>query len=160
MFKYHRDWTLPVCQHAENECLAWHFFNDLIFQTPHFCLQFPELNHSLNQCSYFQEKCPTEITSWKNDSPEFFKTGVKNDTRVWEDICVTHLIIILKLEVSTYLIVLFFRSCVSEIKSILAVIFDVIYGVVCFQLTHFSCDDCENTCTSSSNRKNESLVIV
>ena len=33
----------------------------------------------------------------------------------------------------------------------------------CFQLTYFSCDDCENMCTfywASSNCKNETLVVV
>ena len=30
------------------------------------------------------------------------------------------------------------------IKSILLIIFDVIYGAVRFRLTHSSCDDCEN----------------
>ena len=32
------------------------------------------------------------------------------------------------------------------IKSNLPIIFHVIYGAVCIQPTHFSCDDCENTC--------------
>ena len=32
----------------------------------------------------------------------------------------------------------------SEFKSILSIIFHAIYGAVCIQLTHSSCDDCEN----------------
>ena len=38
---------------------------------------------------------------------------------------------------------------VSKIKSILSIIFHAIYGAVRIQLTHFSYDDCENTCTLS-----------
>ena len=37
--------------------------------------------------------------------------------------------------------------CVPKLKSILCVIFHAIDGAVCIQLTHFSCDDCKNTCT-------------
>ena len=37
----------------------------------------------------------------------------------------------------------------STIKSILSIIFYVIYGAVHFQFTQFSCDDCENMCTLS-----------
>ena len=33
----------------------------------------------------------------------------------------------------------------SKIKSILTIIFHAIYGTVCIQLTHFLCDDCENS---------------
>ena len=33
-----------------------------------------------------------------------------------------------------------------KIKSIHAVIVHVIYGIICFQLTSFSCDRCENIC--------------
>ena len=40
-------------------------------------------------------------------------------------------------------------ECVSRIKSILSIIVYAIYGAVCFQLTHFFCDDFENACTSS-----------
>ena len=39
----------------------------------------------------------------------------------------------------------------------------MIYGAVRFQLTYFSCDDCENMCTFylvSSNHKNEPLAVV
>ena len=34
--------------------------------------------------------------------------------------------------------------CVSKIKHILSVIHYTIYGAVCFQFTHFPCDDWEN----------------
>ena len=40
-------------------------------------------------------------------------------------------------------------GCVSKINYILAIIFYAIYGVVLFQLTNFSFDDCENIFTSS-----------
>ena len=39
--------------------------------------------------------------------------------------------------------------CVSKITSVLSINFHTIYGAVCIQLTHFSHDDCENTCTWS-----------
>ena len=54
-------------------------------------------------------------------------------------------------------------ECVSEIKTILSIIFYSIYGAVCLQLTHFSCDDRENVyfiLLSSSNQKYESLTTV
>ena len=44
-----------------------------------------------------------------------------------------------------------FVACVFKIKPILPIIFHAIYGAVCIQLTHFSRDDCENTCTLSYN---------
>ena len=40
-------------------------------------------------------------------------------------------------------------ECVSQIKSILSVIFHEIYGAMRTQLAHFFCDDCENTGTLS-----------
>ena len=40
---------------------------------------------------------------------------------------------------------------VFKIKSILSITFHTICGAVCFKLTHFSYDDCENMCTSSYN---------
>ena len=40
-------------------------------------------------------------------------------------------------------------ECVSKIKSIISIIFYAIYGVVCFQLTHFCFDDCDNIFTFS-----------
>ena len=40
----------------------------------------------------------------------------------------------------------FCLECVSKIKTILSIIFQAIYEAVCIQLTHFSSDDCENTC--------------
>ena len=40
-------------------------------------------------------------------------------------------------------------SSVSRIKSIPTFIFHAIYGSVCIHLTHFSYDDCVNTCTLS-----------
>ena len=44
----------------------------------------------------------------------------------------------------------FCLECVSKIKSILlSIIYHEIYGAVRIQLTHFSYDDCENTCTLS-----------
>ena len=44
---------------------------------------------------------------------------------------------------------IYFVECVSKIKHILSVIHYSICGVVCFQLTHFSCDDSENIYTLS-----------
>ena len=52
---------------------------------------------------------------------------------------------------------------VSKIKPILLVIFYVIYGAACIQLTHFSYDDCVNMyfiLLSSSNRKYDPFAIV
>ena len=43
----------------------------------------------------------------------------------------------------------FCLACVSKIKSILSIIFYLIYWAVSIQLAHFSYDDCENTCTLS-----------
>ena len=42
-----------------------------------------------------------------------------------------------------------FVECVSKIKHILSVIHYTICGAVCFQFTHFSCDDWENIYTLS-----------
>ena len=42
-----------------------------------------------------------------------------------------------------------FVECVSKIKHILSVIHYTTCGAVCFQFTHFSCDDCENIYTLS-----------
>ena len=56
---------------------------------------------------------------------------------------------------------IFCRVC--EIKYIFSVIHYTIYGVMCFQFTHFPCDDWENihlVLLSSSNRKYELLSIV
>ena len=39
---------------------------------------------------------------------------------------------------------IYFVECVSKIKHILSVIHYTICGAVCFQFTHFSCDDWEN----------------
>ena len=44
---------------------------------------------------------------------------------------------------------IFCLECVSKIRSVLSIIFHAIYGAVSIQLTHFSYDDCENTCTWS-----------
>ena len=68
-----------------------------------------------------------------------------------------HYIIIVIMQ--TYLKILNFQTacqvysveCVSKIKSILAIIFHAIYGVVCKQRTRVSYDDCENTCTLSNH---------
>ena len=79
-----------------------------------------------------------------------------------------HLIIII---VQTYLRTLnirnacqiYFVECVSKIKHIFSVIHYAIHGAVCFQFTHFPCDDWENinfVLLSSSNRKYELLSIV
>ena len=39
---------------------------------------------------------------------------------------------------------IYFVECVSKIKHILSVVHHTICGAVCFQFTHFSCDDWEN----------------
>ena len=44
---------------------------------------------------------------------------------------------------------IWFVECVSKIKHILSVIHYTIYGAVCFQFTHFLCDDWENIYTLS-----------
>ena len=44
---------------------------------------------------------------------------------------------------------IFCLQCVSKIMSALSIIFHAIYGDVYIRLTHFSYDDCENTCTWS-----------
>ena len=44
---------------------------------------------------------------------------------------------------------IYFVECVSKIKHILSVIHHTICGAVCFQLTHFPCDDWENIYTLS-----------
>ena len=58
---------------------------------------------------------------------------------------------------------IYFVECVNKIKHIFSVIHYTIYGSVCFQFTHFPCDDWENihfVLLSSSNRKYELLSIV
>ena len=58
---------------------------------------------------------------------------------------------------------IYFVECVSKIKHIFSVIHCTLYGAVCFQFTHFPCDDWENiqfVLSSSSNRKYELLSIV
>ena len=57
---------------------------------------------------------------------------------------------------------IYFVECVSEIKHILSVIHDTIYGAVCVQFTHLPCDDWENIyfVLLSSNRKYELLPTV
>ena len=49
-------------------------------------------------------------------------------------------------------------ECVSNIKSILSIIFHAIYRVVCIQLTHFSYDDCENKWTLSYHHQIGSMT--
>ena len=75
--------------------------------------------------------------------------------RSYSFVCtVHHLIIII---VQTYLKALnllnacqiYFVECVSKIKHIISVIHYTICGAVCFQFTHFSCDDWENIYTLS-----------
>ena len=69
-------------------------------------------------------------------------------------VCTLHYLIII---LRTYLKVLDFWKpcqihsvqCVSKIKTILSIIFQAMYRAVCIQLTHFSYDLCENTCTLS-----------
>ena len=39
------------------------------------------------------------------------------------------------------------QSSVSKFMSILAIVFHATYVAVCIQFTHFSYDDCQNTCT-------------
>ena len=58
---------------------------------------------------------------------------------------------------------IYFVECVSKIKYIFSVIHYAVYGAVCFQFTHFPCDDWDNihfVLLSSSNRKYELLSIV
>ena len=75
--------------------------------------------------------------------------------RSYSFVCtVHHLIIII---VQTYLKTLnlwnscqiYVVECVSKIKDVLSVIHHKICGAVCFQFTHFSCDDWENIYTLS-----------
>ena len=53
------------------------------------------------------------------------------------------------IELLKHLSDIFFRECVSKIRSVFSIIFHAIYGAVCIQLTHFFYDDCENICTRS-----------
>ena len=70
--------------------------------------------------------------------------------RSYSFICTVHYLIIII--VQTYLKALnlwnacqiYLVECVRKIKHILSVIHYTICGVVCFQFTHFSCDDWEN----------------
>ena len=59
---------------------------------------------------------------------------------------------------------IYFVECVSKIKHILSFIHYTIHGAVCFQFTHFPCDDWENVYTLSyyhhQNRKYEQLPTV
>ena len=61
-------------------------------------------------------------------------------------------------------IAIYLCVCVSKIKQIFSAIHYTIYGAVCFQFTHFTCDDWENIhfvlLSSSSNRKYALLSIV
>ena len=52
----------------------------------------------------------------------------------------------------------FCLECVSEINSILSIIVHAIYGAVRIQLTHFSSDDCENTCILSYHHQIGSMT--
>ena len=51
------------------------------------------------------------------------------------------------IELLKFLSGIFYLDCVSKIKSMLLIICHSIYGAVHIQLTHFSYDDCKNTCT-------------
>ena len=51
------------------------------------------------------------------------------------------------IELLKFLSGIFYLDCVSKIKSMLLIICHSIYGAVHIQLTHFSYDDCTNTCT-------------
>ena len=56
---------------------------------------------------------------------------------------------------------IFFVECVSKIEHIISVIHYTIYGAVCFQFTHFPCDDWENinfVLLSSLNQKLWTIV--
>ena len=67
------------------------------------------------------------------------------------------------IELLKYLSGTFCLECVYKIKSILSTIFHAIYGAVCIQLIHFSCDDFENTyliVLSSLERKYDPFEIV
>ena len=44
---------------------------------------------------------------------------------------------------------IYYVECVSTIKHILSIIHYTICGAVCFQFTHFPCDDWDNICTLS-----------
>ena len=44
---------------------------------------------------------------------------------------------------------IYFIECVSKIKDVFSVIHYTMYGAVCFQFTHFPCDDWKHTYTSS-----------
>ena len=73
-------------------------------------------------------------------------------------VCTLHYLIIIITQ--KYLKVLYFKNacqvhsveCVSRIRTGLSIIFHAIYGALCIQLTHFFCDDCENTCALSYYR--------
>ena len=76
------------------------------------------------------------------------------DCRSYSFVYTVHFIIII---VQTYLKALnfliacqiYFVKCVSKIKHIISVIHYTICGAVCFQFTHFSCDDWDNIYTLS-----------
>ena len=58
---------------------------------------------------------------------------------------------------------IYFVECVGKIKHIFSFIHYTIYGAMCFQFTHFPCDDWENihfVLLLSSNRKYEVSSIV
>ena len=72
--------------------------------------------------------------------------------RSYSFVCTAHHLIIIIGQ--TYLNFLnacqiYFVECVSKMKHILSVIHYTICGAVCFQFTHFCCDDWENICTLS-----------
>ena len=75
--------------------------------------------------------------------------------RSYSFLCIVHHLIIII--VQTYLKALnlknacqiYFVQCVSKIKHILSVIYFTVCWAVCFQFTHFSCDDGENIYPSS-----------
>ena len=73
--------------------------------------------------------------------------------RSYSFVCTAHHLIIIIVQTYlnnwTYKMPVRFVECVSKIKHILFVIYYTICGAVCFQFTHFCCDDWENIYTLS-----------
>ena len=75
--------------------------------------------------------------------------------RSYSFVCTVHHLIIIIVQINLKALNLwnacqiYFVECVSKIKYVLSVIHYTICGAVCFQFTHFSCDDWENICTLS-----------
>ena len=95
--------------------------------------------------------------------------GYAMDCRSCSFVCTLHhfIIIIVQTCLKTFNLLkacqIYFVECVSKIKHIFSFIHYTLYGTVCFQFTHFPCDDWENihyVLLSSSKRKYELLSIV